>query len=185
MQSKARNQVGRQTTRRRIMAAAMPLHSMNGSFPLPALFTRSCCFHHALSTTSIIAPPVSGESSFGNHSTQNIGDRHVKLQMKRVALVERIPVGECGGRYRDKAPAVVASIILVLQGTSTISTSRELQRGDIRGHYGMPLCEFASNGNNRENIKTGNCNCIVRWPDWPPPKPNKSQSAHLNMQVQR
>ena len=40
-------------------------------------------------------------------------DSFVKLQMKRVALVARIPVGECGGRYRDKAAAVVASIILV------------------------------------------------------------------------
>src|SRR5690348_16153235 len=35
------------------MASAMPcLFDDKAGFPLPALFTRSCCFHHSLSTTS-------------------------------------------------------------------------------------------------------------------------------------
>ena len=39
--------------RRRITAAAMPLFDdERAGVRLPALFTRSCCFHHAPSTTS-------------------------------------------------------------------------------------------------------------------------------------
>ncbi len=35
------------------MASAMPcLFDDKAGFPLPALFARSCCFHHSLSTTS-------------------------------------------------------------------------------------------------------------------------------------
>jgi hypothetical protein len=83
-------------------------------------------------------------------------DSFVKLQMKRVALVERIPVGECGRRYRDKAAAVVASIILVCK-VPQLFLLRAIAE---RGHHGTPLCEFASNENNRENIKTGNLICI-------------------------
>ena len=69
--------------------------------------------------------------------------------MKRVALVGRIPVGECGGRYRDKAAAVVASIILVCKVLQLFL----LRAIAERGHHGTPLCEFASNENKRENIK--------------------------------
>ena len=81
-------------------------------------------------------------------------DSFVKLQMKRVALVERIPVGECGRRYRDKAAAVVASIILVCK-VPQLFLLRAIAE---RGHHGTPLrrCQTLLKETVDVSSKTGN-----------------------------